>query len=93
MILKSVFIYIGCADQLTDKLNEKLNNLDDPKEITRIAKNFVAQNKDAYVSAFSSQAYVANIKKYPAIVFNDKYIVYGITDYDQARTEYFRYRG
>jgi hypothetical protein len=87
--------YMDCDEVLTKQLNTELRELNNPtkKEITAASVRFMKKHKEEYTEAFKNKAEARNIKSYPAIVFNDKYIVYGTNSYSKAISEYFRYKG
>ena len=91
---------MGCDKSLNAELNQliKKQNFDiksNEIEIAAMTEKFVDAHKKQYAESYTGQAKadIAGIGKYPAYVFNDKYVVYGTSDFNQAKAKYFSYRG
>ena len=65
------------------------------EDIKKISKDFLNKNKEKYKEAFKAKAVMAfqKVDRYPAVVFNDKYVVYGTSDYEVAKDRYYAYKG
>ena len=89
-------VYVNCAEYYDKVLSQELSqkSSSDKKQLVAMVKKYMEEHKLDYQKAFKQQFSIPkNIKKYPAFVFNDKYIVYGLTDYKQAKEKYYDYRG
>jgi integrating conjugative element protein (TIGR03757 family) len=75
---------LDAASQKTQEINLLLENhkYDDAKQIQSITKDAIATNEEAFkMSAkgvFIGEKY--QIEKLPAIIINDRYVLYGSTD-------------
>ena len=75
---------LDAASQKTQEINLLLENnkYDDAKQIQSITKDAIANNEEAFKmsakGAFIGAKY--QIEKLPAIIINDRYVLYGTTD-------------
>jgi hypothetical protein len=87
--------HLGCDKALTAKLNSLIGSSTTKKEIARVSQEFINSHKKQYAKAFEDKAQMVSqkVSKYPAVVFNDKYVVYGTSDYEVAKNKYYDYKG
>ena len=95
---ETVTVYhINCNQQLDQLFTRQIRNnhhtqLSDAlqNQATEYVHDHYKQYKKAYQA--NDQAAAAGIKRLPAIVFDQEYVVYGTTDLDQARDYYQKRR-
>ena len=87
--------HLGCDKALTAKLNSLVDSSTTKKEMARVSQEFISSHKEQYAEAFEDKAQMVSqkVSKYPAVVFNDKYVVYGTSDYEVAKNKYYDYKG
>jgi hypothetical protein len=88
--------YIGCQEALSTKLSSQIRNLkDNNKAIKEQVREYIDSHKEEVQKSFNNelQSTNSNVKRFPAVVMNNKYVIYGTDDFSTAKAKYYEYVG
>jgi hypothetical protein len=87
--------HIGCNKSLDIQLGKIVSQYSSDADKKQAVKEFMQENKEIYKNAFQAEVHMAlaGVKKYPAVVLNNKYIVYGTSEIKTAKDQLFRLQG
>lgn len=87
--------HVGCNKSFDTQLGQIVSQYSSDNDKKQAVEEFIKENKETYKNAFEADAHMTltGIKKYPAVVLNNKYVVYGTSDIGTAKDQLFRLQG
>ena len=87
--------YVNCRTTIANNLTAQIRDLRSIQAIKSLVKDYMESHKDHLKQAFNeeSQQVKNKLQRYPAVVINHQYAIYGTDDFETAKSKYYEHVG